>query len=29
MSNNTDNEILNELRELTNDKGNWIQIMKY
>ena len=23
MSNNTDNEILNELRELTNDKGNW------
>lgn len=23
MSNNTDNEILNELRKLTNDKGNW------
>ena len=23
MSNNTDNEILDELRELTNDKGNW------
>ena len=23
MSNNRDNEILNELRELTNDKGNW------
>ena len=23
MSNNSDNEILNELRELTNDKGNW------